>query len=531
MSRSKHVFNRIVLKNLLAGAAFGLLFPFAAIVLVIAEQDLGWSVAGIIHAHRGNTLLYIIDSAPFFLGIFSSIAGVNQARLRDAKRQREEQILSDELTKINNRQFGQLKLAELIPDAKRRKHRLALIFLDIDRFKSLNDNMGHRFGDQVLIALARKLKESLLPGEFVARIGGDEFMLISPAIKEIGDAESLAGRFIDICLDELQIDNKLHRISVSMGIAVFPEHGVEMEQLFKHADVALFENKNTRKGRFSLFDPMLMQAVNEEFILEKELQKAIPNGELSLCYQPIVDCRTHAICGAEALLRWHSIRLGPVSPDKFIPIAEKSSLILDIGHWVLFEACRQNRLWQQAGLPPIVVSVNVSANQLTGSHFAEAVDEALDAAGLEARFLKLEITETASMENVVEVKEIFGQLRKKNILLSIDDFGTGYSSLSKLKSLSIDDLKIDKSFIADIKVNAGTEHLVIVEAIVAMAKKLNIKVVAEGVETATQVEVLTRFECDYLQGYLFSKPLNADGFSGLLRRGITRLESGENTLP
>jgi len=519
MRTINHAYRRTVIRNLLTGVLFGLLFPAVAVVVVVMQLGLDLNPAGIRLAHANNPLLYIIDSAPLFLGLFAGIAGINHARFKEVQRLREEQVLSDELTKINSRQFGQLKLAEIIPVAKKRKRRIGMVFIDIDRFKRLNDNMGYRFGDQVLIALARRLKENIFPEEYVARLGGDEFMVIVPGIKEISEIHTLARRFAEICHGELSIDGKPYRVSTSIGAVVFPDHGEDMESLFRHAGVALNENRNSKRRAFEIFDPRLLLAVSEEFTLEKELEEAISRNEFSLRYQAIVDCQTQSIIGAEALLRWHNRHLGMVPPDKFIPIAEKTGVILALGQWVLAEACRQNQAWQDAGLPPISIAVNVSPIQLVHQHFVQTVDAALAQSGMNPAFLKLEITETASMENVVEVRDIFGGLKQKGIRLSIDDFGTGYSSLSKLKSLSVDDLKIDKSFIADIKIDAGAENFAIVEAIVAMAKTLRIKVVAEGVETPTQLDVLKRLRCDYSQGYLFSKPVGADEFARLLGRG------------
>ena len=530
--RAKHMFvesNRgIIVRHLLAGVLFGLLFPIAANVLVIVQDGLDLSVAGIGAAHARNSLLYIIDSAPFFLGLFAAVAGIHRARFAEAQRLREQQVLTDELTRINNRQFGQLKLAEMIPLARRRKRRIGMVFIDIDRFKRLNDNLGHRFGDQVLIALARRLKESIFPDEYVARLGGDEFMVIVPNLRDLADIHTLARRFAGVCHGELLIDGKTHRVSTSIGAAVFPDHGDDMEALFRHAGVALNENRNTKKRAYEVFDPVLLQAVREEYTLEKELEGAIERNEFSLCYQAIVESQTQAIVGAEALLRWRNRHLGAVPPDKFIPIAEKSGVILAIGDWVLDEACRQNQAWQAAGLPAISIAVNVSPMQLVHQHFAENVVQALEDSGMNPACLKLEVTETASMQNVVEVREIFGGLRQRGIRLSIDDSGTGYSSLSKLKSLSVDDLKIDKSFIADIKIDAGAGNFAIVEAIVAMARTLNIQVVAEGVETPLQLDVLRRLECDYSQGYLFSKPLPPDEFAQLLARGVLPVDVADS---
>ena len=512
--------NNIVQKNLLAGIGFGFLFPLIAIAIEIKILNIAFNFQGILAAHSHNILLYIIDTAPIFLGLLAYISGWHQAKLYESNKRLEDEILTDELTKINNRLFGKQKLSELITRAKKRKKRIGLIFIDIDRFKSLNDNIGHYFGDQLLTCLAQRLKKNLRKGEYVARLGGDEFMILSESISKTDDIDAIAQRVITLCNEEFNVSDKSCWVTTSMGISIFPDHGEDMESLFKHADVALYENKKNKRSPYEIFSTDMLLGIHENFLLERELQNAIENNELTVYYQPILDTHTQAIIAAEALLRWNSKLLGAVSPAKFIPIAETTNLILEIGEWVLIESCKQAKTWHDMGMQPITISVNVSANQLTYQHFTHTIQDILNKTKLDPQFLKLEITETASMENVGEVCDIFQELKKKNIRLSIDDFGTGYSSLAKLKSLYVDDLKIDKSFIDDIKINSDIDQPILVEAIIAMANKLKISVVAEGVETTIQHEVLKKLNCNYVQGYLFSKPLCADDFTALLRQNM-----------
>lgn len=516
MHRKYYLNNNIVQKSLLAGVGFGFLFPVIAIVIEIHTLNIEFKPYAILAAHSNNILLYIIDTAPLFLGLLAYISGWHQAKLQESNKRLENEILTDELTKIHNRLFGKQKLSELIRQAKNKNHRIGLIFIDLDRFKSFNDNMGHYFGDQLLTCLAQKLKKNMRKGEYVARLGGDEFMIITENISNTNPIDAVAQHIVNLCSAEFKVSEKSCWITTSMGISIFPDHGEDMESLFKHADVALYENKKNKRSPFEIFSKEMLLDIHENFLLEKGLQHAIENHELTVHYQPILDTHTQAIIAAEALLRWHSKLLGPVSPAKFIPIAESTNLILEIGEWVLMESCKQAKIWHDMGMHPITISVNVSANQLTYQHFTHTIQDILEKTKLDPHFLKLEITETASMENIGEVCDIFQELKNKNIRLSIDDFGTGYSSLAKLKSLSVDDLKIDKSFIDDIKIDSDIDQPALVEAIIAMANKLKISVVAEGVETTVQHEALKKLNCDYVQGYLFSKPLCADDFTALL---------------
>lgn len=502
----------IVQKFIFAGVLFGMLFPIIAILFLLYEYRLALSFDTIVLLHRLNNLLYMIDTAPIFLGLFASVAGIGQAALQATNQQLEVQVVTDELTQIPNRLYGMRKLQALLAEAAARHKLVGIMAMDLDRFKTLNDNVGHWFGDQLLIAVAQRLQKAQQTGEYIARLGSDEFMVLVET-NTISELRQSAGRYIDIFHPEFRIGDIAYKIDVSMGISVFPHDGADVDDLFKHADVALAANKRTKKNPYEFFTVAMLEQIQEAFVLEKELQGAIVGNELSLVYQPIMSIDGQQICAVEALLRWDNPRLGRVSPAKFIPAAEHTNLIVPIGEWVLRTACQQAKAWQEQGLPPLEIAVNVSANQLHYPEFIDTVWDVLQETGLAPAYIKLEITESVSMGNLDDVKKICEDLKAIGVKFSIDDFGTGYSSLAELKALSVHDIKIDKSFIDDLQTDSGPGNTAIIEAIVVIAKKLNMRVVAEGVETEAQAKFLQQVECDYLQGYLLSKPLEAADFT------------------
>ena len=508
--------NRNVQRFLFAGAMFGVLFPVSAILFEIYRHNYPLNLSSIIMIHNNSPILFMIDTAPFFLGIFAFVAGVKNARLEKARLLLEEISIVDDLTKIHNRMYGQRKLEEMIVQAKANERKIAVIFIDIDRFKAFNDNLGHWFGDQLLVAFAKRLKEEQQDGEVIARLGGDEFLILLESAQTPDEMDTVICRYARLFPYDLIVGEKPYRVNASFGVSVFPDNGDKVPALFKSADVALCENKRTKKRDYELFDDQMLIKITEDFVLEKELQNALKLGEFTLNYQPILEIESRTIVAVEALLRWNNPALGSVSPEKFIPIAESKNLIVEIGTWVIQEACRQHTAWQSYGVDRLMISVNVSANQLIYPDFVNIVRESLLETGLNAKCLVLEITESVSMENIEEIKKIFQELNKMEVRLSIDDFGTGYSSLAELKSLSVDQIKIDRSFIEDINESGTTDSVLIVDAIVGMAKKMKLKVVAEGVETAEQLSFLKRIGCDFAQGYFFSKPLNAADFLRLL---------------
>ena len=524
MGKSWSLLNPIVLKYFFGGMMFGLMFPLLAILFELDLQQLSLCFQNIIVIHTNNKLLFMIDTVPLFLGLFAYIAGVHQANVEETNNHLEKLVIIDELTKINNRFFGRKKLNEMIPIARDCGSKIGVFFIDLDRFKSFNDSLGHWFGDQLLIAVAERLIEGQQPGEFIARLGGDEFLVLVEYVQTIQALESVARRYAELFQRQLVVNNKSYTVDISMGISAFPDNGKEMDALFQNADVALYANKYNKKKGYEFFDNQMLVSVNEIFMIEKELHNALESGELSVVYQPIIDIKTTGVVAAEALLRWNSSVLGVVPAEKFIPVAESTNLIVEIGKWVLKEACIQNKRWQDAGLDAIQVSVNVSTNQLFYPDFVNVVRQVIKETGLAGRYIKLEITESCSMKNLAEVRAIFHELKQMEIQLSIDDFGTGYSSLSELRVLVADDIKIDKSFIDDIYINGSMNDASIIEPIILIAKKLKLKVIAEGVETLDQLLFLKSTCCDYIQGDLFSRPISAGEFARILghRRDITK---------
>ena len=422
----------------------------------------------------------------------------------------------DPLTDLPNRSLLHDRLQRTLKRAIREKHPFALLMFDLDDFKRINDAYGAKIGDAVLLESARRLTRSVRGLDTVCRLGGDEFMIVVEDLLESGDSDIVAQRILD-CFDEpIEVDGQSITVIGSIGISTYPFDGLETETLVKKADLALTSAKQRGRGGYEYYAPR-MDALNRQRVaIEQGLQEALAQDEFYLVYQPLVDFSTGGIAGVEALIRWQSSRLGLLSPSSFIPIAERSGLIVSIGRWVLENACRANRRWQQAGLPAVPVGVNISARQLQESDFVEMVEEVLKTTGLRPELLELELTESTAMEDVSRSQALLTRLREIGVQIVIDDFGTGYSSLMRLKQLPMDTVKVDRSFIENIAKDPKDRALVM--AIVAMARNLGVVVVAEGVETLEQLEVLRSFEtqpmevlrCDKVQGNLFSTPVDTD---------------------
>lgn len=502
--------HRIVIVYALAGIAFGMLFPLVATLLELIWRELPLTLESIRTVHTYNRLLLIIDTAPFFLGLFSLFNGVKQAELMTVNSKLEQQVFVDSLTRINNRHFGMRMAAELIAKAENGQTKVGFIFFDIDRFKVINDTMGHWVGDQLLIRVAESLSQLTQPGEFLMRLGGDEFLVLVGGVKDEQEVDAIARRYLGFFQQPVVVEEKSFHVSTSIGISLYPDHGGSIGELFRAADVAMYENKRSGAGGYTFFGQEMLDKINEEFLIERELRQAIEKGELYLAYQPILQLQTKEIVAVEALLRWNNATLGEVYPGRFIPIAERSNLIVDIGAWVLQTACRQLKDWQGKGLPVVDLAINVSANQLIYPDFVRTVQHVLAQTELEGNFLKLEITESISISNIQQVQNIFRDIKKLRVRLSIDDFGTGYSSLAALHSMDVDEIKVDKSFVESLHEVGKVNHLAIIEAVLAIAQKMDMQVVAEGVETAAQAEILTRIGCHQAQGFLYSHPLRAD---------------------
>lgn len=421
----------------------------------------------------------------------------------------------DGLTGLPNRSLLHDRLAKALARAHRQKSKVALLFLDLDGFKNINDSLGHSVGDLLLKEVAERLKTWGREQDTVARLGGDEFLIMLTDVKTTTDAAVAAERLMEVMTPAFVVQGHSLNVSSSIGISVFPENGADSETLVSNADAAMYSAKASGRNTFQFFTAEMNAQVVERLNLERGLRLALANKELFLVYQPQMDIASGRITGMEALLRWQHPDLGLVPPDKFIRIAENSGLIVPIGEWVLRTACRQARSWQNEGHPAMTVAVNVSAVQFRHEGFRDLIRSVLHETGLAAQYLELELTESLLLENADVTTSVLKELRSLGLTLAIDDFGTGYSSFSYLRQFQVSKLKIDRSFIRDVAIKS--EDAAIAAAIISMAKSLNVKVIAEGVEDEAQMSFLRAHQCDEIQGYYFSKALTVDKVAEKLR--------------
>ena len=429
----------------------------------------------------------------------------------------------DPLTGLPNRNLCMNRLEQALLQARRTQSKLGLMFLDIDRFKYINDNFGHAFGDSVLKEFGSRLIAILRDGDTVARLGGDEFVIILADIKDPEDAACVAMKILEAFLPPVSVNERELHVTSSIGVSVYPEDGIEADMLLKHADVAMYRAKGQGRNCFQCYAPEMGARAVERVKLEHALHHALENNQFELHYQPQVDLKSGHVKSVEALIRWHHPELGSVAPNRFIPLAEETGLIIPIGEWVLKTACAQAGAWRQAG-HWLTVAVNVSGRQFQQKNMPQLVQSVLMASGLDARCLELELTESMLMNDSEATVQILGHLKAIGVRLSIDDFGTGFSSLSYLTRFPIDIIKIDQSFISGLAKKPEAASITL--AVIALAKALSLKTVAEGVETVEQLEFLHANGCDAIQGYYFSRPLPADQMSALLGRS-TRLHLGK----
>jgi diguanylate cyclase (GGDEF)-like protein/PAS domain S-box-containing protein len=444
------------------------------------------------------------------------IAGIAIARRR-AEERIQFMATHDELTGLPNRaQFGE-QLAGALQAAAQRGAWLCVVYIDFDNFKYVNDSLGHGAGDSLLKTMAERMVAAVGPNDIVSRLGGDEFvvLLIDPP-KDRPTIGAMLHRIRSAVVAPVELDGRSFRVTSSFGAAIYPIDGGAAETLLANADAAMYGAKESGGDGLVFYVPEINANLRERLTLLEELRNANPSRDFVLHYQPQVDLRSGEVFAVEALIRWRHPRLGLAPPATFIPIAEESGLIVPIGDWALREACRQNKTWQDAGLPPIAVSVNVSARQFRENHIVAAVAEALAESGLEPKYLELELTESLVMRDVDRAIETMKELRALGVRLSIDDFGTGYSSLSALKRFPVERLKIDRSFIQDLP--DDEDDRAVASAVISLGQKLNLRVIAEGVETEAQVAFLRENHCDELQGYHFSRPVAADAIPALLLR-------------
>jgi diguanylate cyclase (GGDEF)-like protein/PAS domain S-box-containing protein len=424
------------------------------------------------------------------------------------------QAYHDLLTRLPNRTLMEDRLNMAITQAARNKQNIAVMFLDLDRFKWVNDTLGHTMGDRLLQAVSQRLEHSLRKGDTLARFGGDEFALILPLVQRREDAAVIAEKILNGFKLPFMIDDHELFVSASIGIAIYPEAGETMDALVRSADMAMYTVKDRGKNGFEFFNETMNETSTARMTIERELRRALVNDELKVCYQPQVNAISEQIVGFEALIRWEHPEKGLIYPNDFIPIAEETGLILDVGNFVLETVCYDISNWREAGIENIRVSVNFSALQVEQCDFIERIVESLHRHDLPGCCLEVEITENVIMNDMSQVVQKLRQLTSLGIKIAIDDFGTGYSSLSYLQQFPINTLKIDKSFVSSINVNAGGTS--IVNAIVAMAQGLNLNLIAEGVETDPQLEYLRSLGCAEIQGWLFGKAESAEQTQRLL---------------
>jgi len=421
----------------------------------------------------------------------------------------------DHLTGLPNKLLFHKQLNDEVSLVKDSSKMLAVMFLDLDGFKMINDTMGHANGDLLLIEVSKRLVTTLRKCDLIARIGGDEFAIL---IKEITDMDSIyiiADQIINSFSQAFTVHGQELFVTTSLGIALAPVDGDDTEILIKNADIAMYKAKEAGRNQWTLCTSAMKRSIEEFMNLSSQLYQALDKNEFMLHYQPQVNCKSGEIIGLEALLRWNHLELGLVSPGKFIPIIEQTGLIHSIGDWVLRTACKQNKAWQNAGLPKIPIAVNLSVLQFKNPYIVEKVEAILKNNDLDPQYIELEITESVAMHDIHYVVQTLHSFKKKGISISIDDFGTEYSSLQYLKQLPVDKIKIDMSFVQGIEVSA--KDAAIVKAIIVLAKSMNLRVIAEGVETQKQLSFLMKHTCNEMQGYYYYKPMPAEQVEEILK--------------
>jgi diguanylate cyclase (GGDEF)-like protein len=429
--------------------------------------------------------------------------------------QLEHQANYDALTGLPNRNLLLDRLRQAVY-SQRQVRSIAVVFIDLDHFKFVNDSLGHNAGDKLLQKMSERLRTAVRDGDTVSRLGGDEFILILNDQHNEEVVFRAMQRIIAKVTEPIVIDGRELYVTCSAGISLHPQDGTDVEALMKNADAAMYRAKESGRNNFQFYTAEMNQLVNERLSLESSLRRALERKELVLHYQPKLDLRSGRIVGVEALVRWQHPEWGMIQPDRFIPLAEETGLINQIGEWVLRTACAQNRAWQDAGLPPVVMSVNLSPRQFRQEALFKAVARTLSETGLRPEHLEMEITESMVMHNTDAAIAILKGLKEIGVHLSVDDFGTGYSSLAYLKTLPIEILKIDRSFVSDINGPGGKSDGVLAQAIISLGHSLKLKVIAEGVEEQAQLDFLKANHCDEAQGFLFSKPVPPEACELLL---------------
>ena len=454
----------------------------------------------------------VVDENGAVEGYEGTVEDITERKLYQSRI--EQQANFDPLTGLANRSLLQDRLGQAILTAASFNTGLAVAFIDLDRFKFINDTLGHHVGDEMLKIMAARLRACVHERDTVARLGGDEFVLLLNSPGSPDEVRAVLERMLTTVTQPWITEHGEYQVTCSIGIALYPDDGLDAQTLLKHADSAMYRAKDSGRNQFQFFTREINRLMTERLELEGKLRRALERNQFQLHYQPRIDLPTGRILGAEALIRWYLPGEDPILPGRFIPLAEETGLIIPIGKWVLRTACAQNKAWQDMGLPPSMVSVNVSARQFRANNFVRSVAEALRETGLDPKYLEIELTESV-MHDAPQLVGMLGELKRLGVQVAIDDFGTGYSSLSSLKRFPVDRLKVDRSFVEHIANDADDAALV--RTIITLGRNLGLKVVAEGVETAEQLQFLREHLCDEIQGFYFSRPVPSEQFEDLLR--------------
>lgn len=500
----KHFWNRAhenpILSYTLLGVFFGLGFPLSAIVFKFVEMRLPFSLANLVYIHQQTPLLYMIHTAPLFLGLFAFFVGLSRRKVMLLYRQQNEILTTDPLTGLKNRYACEQRIEEYGRLLKEGVCGLDVAVINVSNLKKINNLMGVSFGDQAMIMIARFLVEACPAPMGVYRISGNEFCILSPERGLLKVMQTIGLHFSQ----PVEIQGVFCLIKLFMGVCVSSGTCSKGEDILNKAYNAMNEHKRSQKDLYAIYTQDMQPT--GELVMESKIFDALHKNEFVLVYQPVVDAKTRAVKGSEALLRWHSSNFGIVSPAIFIPFLENTHLIIEVGQWVLQEACRQTREWQQRlGDDSFFISINVSVSQLFDEDFLTKLEQMIAEIQIDKSSIRLEITESVSDEKREFIRDKIMLLGEHGFRLSIDDFGTGYSSLAELERMPLYSLKIDKSFVDRIGESAKQSH--VIESVINMSHKMGITVVMEGVETQEQYQYLSGIDCDYIQGYFFSKPL------------------------
>lgn len=427
----------------------------------------------------------------------------------------------DPLTSVSNRALLYDRLVQAIADSKRKKQLVGVVVLDLDRFKFINDSHGHKIGDMIIQTTAKRLLNSVRESDTVARQGGDEFVVLVKEIESEFTFIALLSKLITVLSDPYLINGKEFHLTASAGVSIYPKDGDNADFLLANADTAMYRSKQEGGNRFQFFTKEMNDTVTQKLELESHLRKAIRKGEFSLNYQPIIDIQKNIIVGCEALIRWHHPTLGWISPLEFIPLAEETGLINEIGAWVLHEACQQLKSWEDLSAHPLFMSINLSGQQLRKKNIVHEIKDAINSTSVDPRCIEIELTESTVFETNLNSRSLLNEIKDAGVRLAIDDFGTGYSNLSYLKHLPIEKIKIDRAFISSIGKNVEDDK--IVKAIISLAEVLSLTITAEGVETKEQLDFLIENNCDQVQGYFFSKPLTPKDFKIFMGKKLPKI--------